>query len=115
MKNLEQCRFSSVPRIVLALLIVASPQVMATDRQTAASPNSEQVVRSGANFSWLEGGRIFYDAPRFKGQPIKFFLEEAILEVLTKKGFHFVSSAKESEFLIGYTVLLGNPLTDEQA
>ena len=115
MKHLEYMRINLLARIVLALLVIASHPITAADRQPATSSNSDQVVRAGASFSWLEGGRIFYDAPRFKGQPIAFFVNEAILEVLTEKGFHFVPSSEQSEFLVGYTVLLGNPLTDEQA
>ncbi len=115
MKKLEHRSISSVALIVVALLMFASHPITAADRQSATSPPSGQVVNSGATFSWLEGGKIFYDAPRFKGQPIAFFVDEAILEVLTEKGFHFESSSAQSEFLVGYTVLLGNPLTDEQA
>ena len=62
-------------------------------------------VKRGMKFAW--GERTFFDAPRFSDSDIEQQLDAAIVDGLILKGLKPAQYSEDSQFLVYYTVVLG--------
>ena len=81
-------------------------------KQADNTQQKKLVVKRGAYFSW--GRIIFFDAPRFRGSDVNTILNDAIIETLAGKALHYTEKSTDSNYLVSYTIILGNTL-DEKA
>ncbi len=110
--------------ILFTLLVAACSSTGGDSKQQAeqnsaaaasvGTSKSNRILKPGDSFAWLNPAEQFYDAPRFKGESVEALLKDTIVEVLTAKGFRFTPSSNQSEFLVGYTVVLGDTLNDAE-
>ncbi len=110
--------------VFFVLVVSACSSVGGSKNQTATQKSDDaasagitepnRAPRPGASFAWLTRAKQFYDAPRFEGSSTETMLEDAIVDVLTAKGFKYTPSPSQSEFLVGYTVVLGDTLSDAE-
>ena len=75
---------------------------------------SDKVLHESARFSWLPAAVKFYEDPRLKNSPIQLYFQEAIQQNLNKRGYRFVPSVVDSDFLVAYVLALENSLNDEE-
>ena len=116
--------FNASTTFFFVLLVVACGSVGGDKKQRAeqesvdapgvGTSESSRALKPGASFAWLNRAEQFYDAPRFKGDSVETVLKDTIVDVLTAKGFRFTPSSNQSDFLVGYTVILGEPVSDAE-
>jgi uncharacterized protein DUF4136 len=75
---------------------------------------SEKRLPKFASFSWLPAAEKYYEDARFKNSPIQSYFKEAIRQNLNNRGYRLVSSATDSDFLVGYVLALESSLKDEE-
>jgi hypothetical protein len=75
---------------------------------------SEKRLPNSASFSWLPAAVKYHEDARFKNSPIQSYLQNAIRQNLNKRGYRFVSSVADSDFLVGYVLALESSLKDEE-
>ena len=75
---------------------------------------SGPVLQEGDTFSWMISGIFFYDAARFKDSDIRVNLEKTIISELKDKGYHFVESAADADFHIGYSLVLESAFSETE-
>ena len=75
---------------------------------------SEKSLPNFASFSWLPAAVKYYEDARLKNSPIQSYFQEAIRQNLNKRGYRFVSSATDSDFLVGYVLALESSLKEEE-
>jgi hypothetical protein len=75
---------------------------------------SERRLPQSARYSWLPAAEKYYEDARFKNSPIQSYFKEAIQQNLNNRGYRLVSSAADSDFLVGYVIALESSLKDEE-
>jgi len=79
---------------------------------TNAEQDTNEIVKLGKTYTWMPSGTFFYDAARFNQFDIKAKLEGAIKKELSIKGCFYVEPDQNTDFYMGYIVILEQTLND---
>jgi len=122
MDKLIMCKLLSLTLYFLIMLGCATKMTPSTDNRSSdlskttivSVKYSEKSLPNFASFSWLPAAVKYYEDSRLKNSPIQSYFQEAIRQNLNKRGYRFVSSATDSDFLVGYVLALESSLKDEE-
>lgn len=70
-------------------------------------------IKRGSRISW--GEKTFFDAPRFNDKNIEEKLDLALLDGLNAKGLKFTNHPDNSEYLLSYTLVLGEIIGEQES